>query len=139
MRVIKESSLLKMVRPIKYLPASVTGRSFLPQMGMENLLEHLLNLSQSLAYRSNVSLQSIFIFEPSTTTHLGTNVLKKPRFVSLFIFIAVKTALEMSVTKTATKDLRKIRTIMVLTLMLIAAVSAFKVSVTKTASEKRFD
>ena len=100
---IKESSLLKIVRPIKYLPASVTGRSFLPQMGMENLLEYLLSLCQSLAYRLNVSLQSIFIFEPSTTTHLGTNVLKKPRFVSLFMFVTVKTALEMSVTKTASE------------------------------------
>jgi hypothetical protein len=128
-----------MVRPIKYLPASVTGRSFLSQMGMKNLLEYLLSLCQSLAYRLNVSLQSIFIFEPSTTTHLGTNLLKKPRFVSLFMIVAVKTALEMSVTKTATKDLRKIRTVPVLALMLVAAVSAFEVSVTKTASEKRFD
>ena len=102
-RGIKESSLLKIVNPIKYLSASVTERSFLPQMGIKNLLEYLLSLCQSLAYRLNVSLQSIFIFEPSTTIHLGTNVLKKPRFMSLFMFITVKTTLKMSVTKTASE------------------------------------
>jgi hypothetical protein len=66
-------------------------------------------------------------------------VLKKPRFMSLFIFITVKTALKMSVIKTATKDLRKIRTIIVLVLILITAVSAFKVSIIKTTLEKRFN
>jgi integral membrane sensor domain MASE1 len=66
-------------------------------------------------------------------------MLKKPRFMLFFMFVAVKTALEVSVTKTALKDLRNIRTMAILALMLIAAVSAFKVSVTKTASEKRLD
>jgi mannose/fructose/N-acetylgalactosamine-specific phosphotransferase system component IIC len=84
-----------------------------------------------------VSLQTIFIFEPSTTIHLGINVLKKLRFVSLFMFITIKTALEMSVIKTATKDLRKIRTVSVLTLILVATISAFKVFIIRTALEKR--
>jgi hypothetical protein len=66
-------------------------------------------------------------------------MLKKPRFMLFFIFIAVETALEMSIIKPALKDLRKIRSIAVLALMLITAVSAFKVSVIKTVSEKCFN
>ena len=66
-------------------------------------------------------------------------MLKKPRFILFFMFITVKTALKMSVIKTAPKDLKKIRTMAVLALMLIAAISAFKVSVIKTVSKKRFD
>ena len=59
--------------------------------------------------------------------------------MSLFIIITMKTALEMSVIKTITKDLRKIRIVLVLTFMFVVTVSAFEVSVTKTISEKRFD
>jgi integral membrane sensor domain MASE1 len=66
-------------------------------------------------------------------------MLKKPRFMLFFMFIIVKTALKMSVIKTALKDLRKTRTILVLALMLITAVSAFKMSVIKAASKKRFN
>ena len=67
------------------------------------------------------------------------SVFKKLRFVSLFMFVTVKTALEMSVTKTVTKDLKKIRTVPVLAFMFVATVSAFEVSITKTVSEKHFD
>ena len=36
---IKESSLLKVICPVKYLPTSlITGKSFLPQMGIENFV-----------------------------------------------------------------------------------------------------
>jgi cytochrome b561 len=66
-------------------------------------------------------------------------MLKKPRFILFFIFIIVKTALKISVIKTALKDLRKTRTILVLILILITAVLAFKVSVIKAASKKRFN
>jgi hypothetical protein len=55
-----------------------------------------------------------------------------------FIFIIVKTTLKISVIKTTLKNLRKIRTIAVLILILITTILAFKVSVIKTASKKHF-
>ena len=59
--------------------------------------------------------------------------------MSLFMIIKIKTALKMSVIKTIIKDLKKIRIMPVLTLILVIAISAFKVSVIKTVSEKRFN
>jgi hypothetical protein len=50
-----------------------------------------------------------FGFEPLIAVRLDTNVFRKPGSMSFFGFVAVKTALEVSITKTAPKDLRKIR------------------------------
>jgi hypothetical protein len=77
-----------------------------------------------------------FSFKPLTAVRLDTNVLRKLRFMPFFVFVAVKTAFEVSVTKTAPKDRRNIK--IVTFFMLVAVVSAFEASVTKTASEKRF-
>jgi hypothetical protein len=53
---IKESSLLEMVCPVKYLPASVTGKPFLPQMGIENFVR------TSSEFESKLSLQIEHVF-----------------------------------------------------------------------------
>ena len=66
-------------------------------------------------------------------------MLKKPRFVSLFMFVTIKIVLEMFVTKTVIKDIKKIRIVLVLVFIFVVTVSTFEVSVTKTASEKRFN
>ena len=55
------------------------------------------------------------------------------------MFVTVKTAFKMFVTKIVTKDLKKIRTVSVLAFIFVTVISVFKVSVTKTVSKKRFN
>ena len=61
------------------------------------------------------------------------------RFMSLFMFITVKTTLKISIIKIITKNLKKIKTVLVFAFMFITIISTFKVSVIKNISEKRFN
>ena len=64
---------------------------------------------------------------------------KKFRFMLFFMFVTIKTTLEMFITKTRLKDLRKIRFMTILAFILITTVSTFKVSIIKTTFEKYFN
>lgn len=67
-----------------------------------------------------MSLQSTLASVSPITARLDTNVLRKIRSMLFFVRVGVKTSLEMSITKTASKDLRKIKTMPVFALMLVA-------------------
>ena len=130
--IIKKNLLSEVIWLIKYLAATLTGKLLLSHINLQNVntSPHLI---WSLAYRLNMSIQSTLISVSFTTARLDTYIFGKIRLMLSFMCTGVKASLKISITK------RKIKTVPVLTLMLVAVMLTFEAFLTKTASKRRFN